>query len=269
MKKLWLAFGLGLLVWSSACNRQGKTDEVDIIQEYVSKGEVIVADSLPVALSLDTGCGRAVIRKAPTRPVEVVFEVKDADWLYGEIMDVSDTANIRISQIIMPDGSGDGPFGRRIVRDLPMRGTYRLRIGENMMAGDAWGGDFYLELCLGTKIPYQSGCNYFVRNDYEAETLPSPIITFQEEFDAVFGGAAVMGAQPTPIDFSRQYVIALIEPATDQAVHLVVENLVKIDGKLILKYRREVGDKRSYSVRPFLMVVVDAMYDGPVQLVEG
>lgn len=266
MKNLWLAVGVAALMLGSACNRQGKTDNIDIIQSYVSKGEVIVADSLPVTLPIEQGCGRVVIRKAPRQTVDVVFDVQDADLLYGKILDVSDTANIRISQIVLPDGSGDGPFGRTVEYDLPMRGAYHLRIGENMMAGEPWGGDFFLELFLGTKIPYTLGRNYFVRNDYEAERLSSPVIATQEQFDAVFDGAAVMGAQPTPIDFSRQYVIAIVEPATDQSVHYTVRNLARIDGKLVLQYRREVGEKRSYSVRPFLMMVVDTLYDGPVEL---
>lgn len=268
MKKLWLALGAGMLLLGGACGRQGKANDADIIQTYVSKGEVIIADSLPIGLPVEQGCGRAVIRKTAMQPVEVVFDAQDADFLYGKILDVSDTANIRISQIIMPDGSGDGPFGREIEYDLPMRGAYRLRIGENMMAGEPWGGDFYLELYLGTKIPYTVGSNYFVRNDYDAERLPSPVIRTQEQFDSVFGGAAVMGVLPTAIDFSRQYVIAIVEPVTDHAVHFSVRNLVEIDGKLVLQYRREERDRRSYSVRPFLMVVVDSMYEGPVELVE-
>ena len=64
MKNLWLAVGLAALMLGSACNRQGKTDNIDIIQSYVSKGEVIVADSLPVTLPIEQGCGRVVIRKA-------------------------------------------------------------------------------------------------------------------------------------------------------------------------------------------------------------
>ncbi|USN57435.1 MAG: hypothetical protein H6766_03185 [Candidatus Peribacteria bacterium] len=49
-------------------------------------------------------------------------------------------ANLRLSQIIMPDGSMDGPFGLDTTYDLTQNGGYQLILSENMMAGDPWSG---------------------------------------------------------------------------------------------------------------------------------
>ena len=48
--------------------------------------------------------------------------------------------NIRISQIIDPDGTADGPFGRDLTHVLAHTGTYTVILGPNMMAGDPWSG---------------------------------------------------------------------------------------------------------------------------------
>lgn len=60
-------------------------------------------------------------------------------------------------------------------------------------------------------IPYTVCEGYFVRND--ADKVPLGKITSQSEFDKLFGMAAVMGRSITPIDFSKQFVIAVSEKA--------------------------------------------------------
>lgn len=56
--------------------------------------------------------------------------------------------NIRISQIIFPDGSADGPFWQDLKQKLTQSGVYQIILSANMMAGDPWSGevDMYLEL---------------------------------------------------------------------------------------------------------------------------
>jgi hypothetical protein len=60
------------------------------------------------------------------------------------------------------------------------------------------------------KIAYQNIKNYFVKNTVKKEQKRK--IENQKEFDALFGAAAIMGAEgkPSPIDFKRQNVIAII-----------------------------------------------------------
>ena len=46
--------------------------------------------------------------------------------------------NLRLSQIIMPDGTMDGPFGKDTTYKLDQLGWYQLLFNENMMAWDPW-----------------------------------------------------------------------------------------------------------------------------------
>lgn len=43
---------------------------------------------------------------------------------------------IRFSQIIMPDGTMDGPFSTEIIYKLHQQGYYKLIVGDNLMAAD-------------------------------------------------------------------------------------------------------------------------------------
>ena len=120
-----------------------------------------------------------------------------------------------------------------------------------------------------SEVPYVVADRYFVRND--VDSLPSAKIDSQEMLDSCFGMATVMGenGRPTEIDFLRQYAIAVDMPVTDVATELVPLGLEKDgDGNVVFSYRVERGEKRSYSIRPLLMVVVDRRYDGNVVLRE-
>lgn len=119
-------------------------------------------------------------------------------------------------------------------------------------------------------IPYIPGHRFFVNNTVEEGLLLKTKITSQEEFDKYFGLAAVMGegGLPTHIDFSRQYVIAVINPSADNIAETTVNNLTKKDGIITLTYTTdnlEPGD----SYRTCFLVVVDNQYTGEVQIISG
>lgn len=71
-----------------------------------------------------------------THPSHVEIELKTSD----------NTGNLRINQMIMPDGAMDGPYGRTIEDSLSQAGTYRLIIGESLMQGDPYAGDYHLKI---------------------------------------------------------------------------------------------------------------------------
>jgi len=75
-----------------------------------------------------------------------------------------------------------------------------------------------------------------------------------------------MGAEgkPTTVDFSKQYVIAIIKPVTNKAVDLSVQSLTKTGDDIILRYAQAEGEKQSFTTRPFLLLVVDNAYSGNV-----
>lgn len=55
-------------------------------------------------------------------------------------------ANIRISQVIKPDGSMDGPYGQQLVYDIKQRGTYTIIINKSNMASGTQVGDLFITL---------------------------------------------------------------------------------------------------------------------------
>lgn len=114
-------------------------------------------------------------------------------------------------------------------------------------------------------VPYIVADHYFLKNDLKE--LPPEKISSQEEFDKYFGMAAVMGkgGQPTDIDFSKQFVIDIAMAATDYDSSLVPLSLKEQNDSLIFRYKFREGEKRSYSIQPLLMLVVDRKYDKPLK----
>lgn len=120
---------------------------------------------------------------------------------------------------------------------------------------------------VGGTVPYVVADHYFFRND--AQIPADARIATQEQFDSLFGMAPVMGegGLPTAIDFSRQFVIAVVKPETQYDTTLQ-PLLLKDDGRILtLGYKTKVGSKMSYSTQPCMILVVDRKYDrGSVQL---
>lgn len=57
-------------------------------------------------------------------------------------------ANLRLSQIIMPDGMADWPFDKELSYDLSQNWWYQLVFHENTMAGDPWTGNAQVTITL-------------------------------------------------------------------------------------------------------------------------
>lgn len=107
-------------------------------------------------------------------------------------------------------------------------------------------------------VAYTVADHYFVRND--VQTYKNQVITSQQDFDAQFGAAAVMGegGLPTAIDFTRQAVLVLMHAPVKSDMELKVKNLSVEKGKLCLHYAEVVKHASlSYSQTPLTMLVVD------------
>ena len=118
------------------------------------------------------------------------------------------------------------------------------------------------------EIPFYEAKNYFVRNDIQ-NSVP---VKFENEkdFKEYFGMAAVMGkdGMPTSIDFTRQYVIAVTLPETDTETDINLVSLKKdTNSDIILTYKVITGEKRSYTIVPVRLLIVDKKYDGTVKLI--
>lgn len=117
-------------------------------------------------------------------------------------------------------------------------------------------------------IPYLVAEGYFQNNT--VKELPA-VVTTKADFDSLFGMAVTMGedGQPTPVDFMKQYVIAVGLPETDLATEITPVSLTKDEaGQLTFSYRVERGERRSYTTVPNLLLVVDNAYKGEVRLHE-
>ncbi len=117
-----------------------------------------------------------------------------------------------------------------------------------------------------SNIPFVEAKNYFVKNTFTADSLAAPKISSQKDFDVVFGAASTMSAngKPTPIDFTKQYAIAVIQPVTGKATTLSVNSLVQQENNIVLHYTKAEGEKQSFTTRPFILLIVDGTYSGDV-----
>ena len=118
------------------------------------------------------------------------------------------------------------------------------------------------------EIPFIEAKKYFVKNTYRYGSLKNPKIDSQKKFDEIFGVAMVMGNdKPTAIDFSKQYVIAVIEKETNKTTTLIAKSLVKNDKKkIIFEYQIKEGEEQSSSSVPCMLLVVDKKYKGKITL---
>ena len=223
----------------------------------------------PIIVDLSSGYADIDIHKDSIQNINIAFDSPGEEVLYGHLILPADgPGNVRFSQITMPNGDTDGPFGRDISYDLTAKGTYTLSLGESLMQGDPYDGNFIVELHSGAKIPYEEPSGYFVRNDVDPTQPESLKINSQEEFENIFGMAATMSSRPSSIDFSRQFAIAVIGAPTDIHTRYEVTDLIGKANIITLVYRTITGKKQSYTIRPFLLLTVDKRFNGEIRVVE-
>jgi hypothetical protein len=116
-------------------------------------------------------------------------------------------------------------------------------------------------------IPFAQAQNYFVKNTVDA--IANPKIETEEVFNSYFGMATAMGknGKPTPIDFAKEYVIAVVLPKTYVATTIEPVSFKKGNYNTVdFEYKVRLGNKQSYTSRPFLLLLVDKKYDGNLSL---
>ena len=111
------------------------------------------------------------------------------------------------------------------------------------------------------EVVFEVAKNYFFKNDQQIPA--SPKITTEEEFNKLFGMATVMGedGKPTSIDFTKQFVLAIVLPITDMATEIhPVKVEVKSDS-LLYTYEVKTVEKQSFSIQPVSIIVLDKKYE--------
>ena len=120
------------------------------------------------------------------------------------------------------------------------------------------------------EVAFEIAKNYFFKNNQQIPA--SPKITTEDEFNKLFGMAAVMGkdGKPTSIDFTKQFVLAIVLPVTDIATEI---NPVKVEAKsdsLFYTYEVKIGEKQTYSIQPVSIIILDKQYeDNEVKLLSN
>ena len=110
------------------------------------------------------------------------------------------------------------------------------------------------------EVTFEVAKNYFFKNDQEIPA--SPKITTTEEFGKLFGMATTMAddGKPTEIDFTKQFVLAIVLPVTDYATEI---NPVKVEEKgdsLLYTFEVKKDEKQSFSIQPISIIILDKKY---------
>lgn len=110
--------------------KTGNPQPPDSLQKSLSPGDTLVLN-----LTMDTGYH-----------LTVPIKISAGKEFFASLSSDDQNANIRVSQVEFPDSTFDGPFGRELNRAIKTPGNYKLIIGEDMMAGDGWKGNFVLKV---------------------------------------------------------------------------------------------------------------------------
>ena len=111
------------------------------------------------------------------------------------------------------------------------------------------------------EVAFEVAKNYFYKNNPKG--LPGcPKITSDEVFNALFGMATTMGenGKPTEIDFTKQFVLAVVLPATDVETEV---NPIKVEERgdsLLYTFEVKKGEKLTYSIKPLSIIILDKKY---------
>lgn len=105
-----------------------------------------------LVLSLDKGTDSVSVSagiEGPGKSVHITLNITHGRELVASVTPDAPNGNVRISQVIMPDGSADGPFGRSMRYPVKQKGHYELVIGQNLMAAEKeWKGMFLLKVAV-------------------------------------------------------------------------------------------------------------------------
>ena len=114
---------------------------------------------------------------------------------------------------------------------------------------------------VSSEVPFTVAEHYFFN---KGQDIPvNPKITSEELFKQLFGMATVMGenGKPTKIDFSKQFVLAVVLPVTDINTEI---NPVKVEEKgdtLFYHYDLKTGERQSFSIQPLSIIILDKKYE--------
>lgn len=130
-----LLFGLLFLI-AAGCQSPQSEKSVESVTEDIMTYEV-PAENEPLEFRRNK-----VLGERDT----ISFEINEPSLVKMKLSVPGDSGNIRINQLLMPDGEMDGPFGKTYEARFDEAGTYQVIIAESMMAEDPYTGDYHLKI---------------------------------------------------------------------------------------------------------------------------
>lgn len=129
----------GLLLLITGCRTEPKIKQTDN-NNAVLKKENGVNNSLQFERIKKTG-----------QKDTLIFTLAQGDSVKMELLlPEGKTGNIRINQLIAPDGEMDGPFGSLYSDSLKLPGNYKVIIAESLMQENPYEGAYTLRITIGT-----------------------------------------------------------------------------------------------------------------------
>lgn len=128
----------GLLLLITGCRTEPKIKQTDN-NNAVLKKENGVNNSLQFERIKKTG-----------QKDTLTFTLAQGDSVKMELLlPEGKTGNIRINQLIAPDGKMDGPFGSLYSDSLKLPGNYKVIIAESLMQENPYEGAYTLRITIG------------------------------------------------------------------------------------------------------------------------
>lgn len=153
MSKLFFSIAI-ICLFISSCITSTKKNEVTTnidstqVKKTALNNIISPSENDTVRVNIVNGTASLQIHKEERKYVNLAFNSADYTKMTGTLSSKDSLANIRFNNIVLPNGEMDGPFGREITYDLPVKGDYILSIHESLMAGDPWAGDFEVTISL-------------------------------------------------------------------------------------------------------------------------
>jgi hypothetical protein len=163
MKRLTTFFCIVSIIFS--CNNADDSGKDEFVDTSITAGETSSADRIQASqkdtvpqniqvdsvihLSFAPGTNSVQVKghlDKKGEPVICFLPVVQGKKLTASVYAENKKATIRFSQVYLPDGKSDGPFGQTLSYNLPQKGLYKFHISPNKMAGDPASTDFVLNV---------------------------------------------------------------------------------------------------------------------------
>ncbi|CCH02638.1 hypothetical protein FAES_4639 [Fibrella aestuarina BUZ 2] len=121
----------------------------DTVPSPSTRNDGATGDTVRVSLGKEASPLTLTMRSDSLHPTVIcALQVAEAGTLLAQLVPSEKDQNIRFSQIYLPNGTTDGPFGQTLTYPLKQAGLVRLRMSPSQMASGPSAGTFTIKLQL-------------------------------------------------------------------------------------------------------------------------